>query len=275
MFKRKDGIKVKNLTSMNKIMPHLMDKRTDAEVYLKETFEITDLLNYLDKKNTGLKKEERYTLFIAIITTVFKIMKNRPYLNRFISGRTLYDRIELSAGFVIKKVFEDTSEEALYIYRAKNTDYIDTIRETIKKEVHNIRSEKVTSIDKIIDAITSGPRFLTMFIVKILKTLDFYGLVPSSITKDDPNHTSVFLTNLGSIKCNQVYHHLNNYGTNSFFISVGTIYEIDGKKYVDMGFTIDERIADGFYFAKSILLAKEILKNPKTLEDRIDTKLNE
>ncbi len=275
MFKRKDGTKVKDLTSMNKIMPHLMEKRTDAEVYLKETFEITDLLNYLEEKNVGLKKEEKYTLFIAIITTVFKIMKNRPYLNRFISGRTLYDRIELSAGFVIKKVFEDSSEEALYIYRAKNSDNIDSIRETIKKEIYNIRIKETTSIDKIINAITSGPRFLTMFVVKILKILDFYGLVPNSITKDDPNHTSVFLTNLGSIKCNQVYHHLNNYGTNSFFISVGTIYEIDGKKYVDMGFTIDERIADGFYFAKSILLAKEILKNPKTLEERIDAKINE
>lgn len=275
LFGRKDGVKVKNLDSIHKIMPHLMDKRCDAEVYMWETFEITEVLKYLEEKNKDLPKEEQYTLFMAIITAIFKTFYNRPYLNRFVAGKQLYDRKELTASFIIKKRFEDKSEEAVYIYKANETDNLDTITAHIENEVKSIRKTKKTATDKIIDIITSGPRFITSFVVRIIKILDFYGKVPESITKTDPNYTSVLLTNLGSINCNQAYHHLNNYGTNSLVVAVGTIYEEDKKKYVDIGFTADERIADGFYFAKSIQFAKKILQNPKSLEDNLNTKIKE
>ena len=40
---------------------------------------------------------------------------------------------------------------------------------------------------------------------------------------------------------------------------------------LDIGITIDERIADGFYFAKSLKLLEYIFENPDTLEDSADT----
>lgn len=62
-----------------------------------------------------------------------------------------------------------------------------------------------------------------MLFFQILKILDFYGKVPDELREDDPNFASVFLTNLGSIRCPSVYHHLNNYGTNSIMIAIGTL----------------------------------------------------
>ena len=79
---------------------------------------------------------------------------------------------------------------------------------------------------------------------------------------------------MGSIKTNSVYHHLNEYGTNSIVITIGTIREEKGKKLVDITSTIDERIADGFYFAKSIQLAEYIAKNPELLLEDFETKVN-
>ena len=35
---------------------------------------------------------------------------------------------------------------------------------------------------------------------------------------------------------------------------------------VDIGATLDERIADGFYFARSLKLIKHILANPELLD---------
>ncbi|MBR4173456.1 MAG: 2-oxo acid dehydrogenase subunit E2, partial [Clostridia bacterium] len=35
---------------------------------------------------------------------------------------------------------------------------------------------------------------------------------------------------------------------------------------VDLGFTVDERIADGYYFSKTIQLFKNILENPEVLD---------
>ena len=42
--------------------------------------------------------------------------------------------------------------------------------------------------------------------------------------------------------------------------------EIDGYDYVDLGLTIDERIADGYYYSKTIRLLKKLLENPELLE---------
>jgi pyruvate/2-oxoglutarate dehydrogenase complex dihydrolipoamide acyltransferase (E2) component len=45
------------------------------------------------------------------------------------------------------------------------------------------------------------------------------------------------------------------------------------RKIVEFGVNIDERIADGYYFAKSIKLLEYILNNPKLLEDNINEKI--
>ena len=92
-------------------------------------------------------------------------------------------------------------------------------------------------------------------------------------------YQSALLSNLGSINCDSIYHHLTDFGTNEALITFGRIKDepkvIDGKveirKMLDIGITIDERIADGFYFAKSLKLLEYIFENPKTLEDNADT----
>ena len=42
------------------------------------------------------------------------------------------------------------------------------------------------------------------------------------------------------------------------------------KMVNDIGLTIDERIADGFYYAKSVRLLKKLAENPELLELRAD-----
>ena len=58
-------------------------------------------------------------------------------------------------------------------------------------------------------------------------------------------------------------------------VAIGTLHkeEIlmeDGHKeirnVVDLGVTLDERIADGFYFARSLKLIKHIFAHPELLE---------
>ena len=80
---------------------------------------------------------------------------------------------------------------------------------------------------------------------------------------------------MGSIKIGAPYHHLNNYGTNSIMVTIGEVHkelipDKDGNLHLrdimEMGITIDERIGDGYYFAKSIKILKHLLQNPKLLE---------
>lgn len=98
--------------------------------------------------------------------------------------------------------------------------------------------------------------------------------------KGRPVHSSVFISNLGSIKMHASYHHLTNWGTNSLFAIIDEkhlhpFFNADGsyemREALRLGLTVDERIADGVYFAKSITLLKKLLSEPELLDLPIQT----
>lgn len=83
------------------------------------------------------------------------------------------------------------------------------------------------------------------------------------------------LSNLGSIKLKCGYHHLTNWGTCSLFCIIGEkavrpVFDEQGgatmKETLDLGLTIDERLADGYYYSKSVRLLKYLLEHPQELE---------
>ena len=150
------------------------------------------------------------------------------------------------------------------------------ISKAVINKVNTTRNENTNSMNDTLGFVTSFPRCIMNIIMGAFRIMDYFGIVPKSISDTDPNYTTVLLSNLGSIKCDCCYHHLNNYGTNSIVSTIGVIKEEKVrnkiKKYVEISFTLDERIADGFYFAKSIKLFKYILENPKLLEDELSKK---
>ncbi len=271
---RQDASRVRDVDGLHAIFPHLMNKRTDAEVYVNQEFDVTEALRYIEEKNQG-EEEYRATLFHCILMSIAKTVYLRPMLNRYISGRQYYQRHEITLGFVAKKRFEDHSEESLMVITAPEDWNLTEVTRRVVGKVHKARTESGAGINGAMDTLRHLPRFLLMFIVWLVKVLDFYGKVPAFLKEDDPNFASVFLTNLGSIRCPCVYHHLNNYGSNSIMVAIGTIRKeekimADGSRQirdvVDIGVTLDERIADGFYFARSLKIVQYLLSNPALLE---------
>ena len=125
------------------------------------------------------------------------------------------------------------------------------------------------------DFFNKMPRFLGKFLVWILTRLDIHGWIPASIIETDPYYCSAVLSNVGSIKLRSGYHHLTNWGTCSLFCLIGEkkkspFFADDGtismRETVDLGITIDERLADGYYYAKSIRLLRKLLESPELLE---------
>jgi len=277
---RRDGRLIKESRGLQGIMAHLMPKRTEAEVCLSDKFDVTELLKYLDKKNEEISKaggDYKITLFHCIVMGVTKMIMERPVLNRFIQGRKLYERFEISLSFVAKRRFTDSSEEALMVLVPKEEDTINEVAKKIVGDVKETRKSEVATggVDQLMTVLNKLPMPILALVVGFIKLLDFWGHNLKSITDGDPNYTTVLLSNLGSIKCPSVYHHLNNYGTNSIMITIGTIHKeelvmADGSKeirdVVDFSATIDERIGDGFYFARSLKLVKYIFANPDILE---------
>lgn len=279
---RKDGVKLKKIHSMHVIMPLIFPNRCDNEAFISERIDLTNINAYLEKKNAS-DPEYRYNLFQVIVAAVLKTMVLRPKMNRFIANNTMYMHKDVSASFTVKKVFSDDGAEALAQVRVKGTETLDDIHDEIFRQVSFCRSDKLDGGTESLNAVAAIPGFLMKIVGAGARFLDRHGWMPSSVTEGDPFYGSVYLSNLGSIKLGAGYHHLTNWGTCSVFCTIGAakkspFYDDDGtvhmKDSVDIGLTIDERIADGYYYSRTVQLLKKLLENPELLEHPLNEEVD-
>lgn len=279
---RKDGIKLRKIHSMHVIMPLIFPNRCDNEAFISDRIDLTAINAYLAKKNAD-NPEYAYNLFQVIVTAVLKTMTLRPKMNRFIANNTMYMHKELSASFTVKKIFTDDGAEALAQVRVNGTETIDDIHNEIFRQVSFCRSDKLDGGTESLNAVAAIPGFLKKIVGAGARFLDRHGWMPASVTEGDPFYGSVYLSNLGSIKLGAGYHHLANWGTCSVFCTIGEkkmrpFYNADGtmqiKECVDLGLTIDERIADGYYYSRTVKLLKHLLENPELLEKPLNEEVD-
>ena len=279
---RKDGVLLRDLDSMHFIVPLLYPNRCDNEAFISERIDLTNLNAYLAKKNAD---DPKYPLkmFYVIVAAAAKACRLRPKMNRFIANKNVYQRNELTAAFVVKKEFSDSGAEALAKLRFEPGDTMDSIWAKVVAQITAGRSEQVDSSTESMDMFNRMPRFLSKFIVWVITRLDIHGWVPASLIETDPYYCTIVLTNLGSIKLHAGYHHLTNWGTNSVFVVVGEkkkrpFFDEEGhfemRDSIDLGLTVDERIADGYYFSKTIRLVKKLLENPELLEQPLESEVD-
>ena len=275
--RRRDGVRIREIDGFHSIIPYVMPKRTEAEVSITEQFDVTDLVKYMVERNE--KEGTNLKIFHAICTAVARTIYHRPKLNVFISGRTYYQRKDITLSFVVKRTFDDESEESLMFLKVEPDMNFDSISKMIIGDVEEVRKmSDGNDLDKLMKLIGSMPRFVLEGFFGTLRFLEYHGMMPAALTADDPNYSTVLLANLGSIKAGAPYHHLSNYGTCSIMITIGTLhkeqkYMYDGtwqtRDVIDLTLTLDERIADGFYFAKSLRIAKYMLEHPECMNEPI------
>ena len=279
---RRDAKLLRDTDALHFIMGIIYPNRADNEAYIAERVNLEPIKAYLAKKNVeGIPF--KYTFFHVILTALVKTVTLRPKLNRFYANENYYQRNKITAGFVIKKEFSDGSEEAVALLEARPDATIDTIHEEIRRQVQATRNEqKMNTTDNSMDILNKLPRFLSKTAIRFIRFLDRHGWCPDFLIGDDPNYSSVFLSNLGSIRLRSGYHHLTNWGTSSLFCIIGEkkwtpLYDQNGlvemRETVDLGLTVDERIADGYYYSKSIRLFKYLLEHPELLEQPLNTEV--
>ena len=271
---RKDGELLRNLDSMHFIMPIIYPNRCDNEAYIAEKIDLTNVNEFLKQKNAE-KPVFKYTFFHIVVAALIKTITLRPKMNRFIANKNTYQRNEVSAAFVVKKEFSDNGGEALAFLHSREDSTLTSLHEQLYQQISECRSDHVDASTDAMDFFNKLPRFLSKFIVWLMTRLDVHGWVPQSLIATDPFYSSVVLSNVGSIKLKSGYHHLTNWGTCSLFCLIGEkslqpVFDENGnvtmKEMLELGITIDERLADGYYYAKSIRLFKHLLQNPELLE---------
>lgn len=271
---RIDGVRLKKISSMHAIMPLMYPNRCDNEAFISERIDLTAINAYLEKKNAE-NPEYAYNLFQIMVTAMLKAITLRPKMNRFIANQTMYQRNEVSAAFTVKKIFDDNGGEALAFIHSRGSDNINTVHDEIFRQVSFCRSGEKDPSTASMDVVQKLPVVLLKLVGVIVRFLDRHGWMPRSVIATDPYQSSVLLSNLGSIGLHAGYHHLTNWGTCSVFCMIGEIkkrpfYDEDGKAEmrpsIDLGLTIDERIADGYYYSRTVKLLRTLLENPELLE---------
>ena len=272
---RSDGRLIRKIDPFLRFFPFIMKGRNESSVYYTQKVDTTALLDYLAEKNKTAPN--KITVFHAVLAALVKTVCERPTLNRFIIGRRLYQRDTIDIAFIVKREFNDQSQEEVVRHTFDENDTIDSICARISGEVRKVRTAPETSRGAIhlLEGFLRMPRVLLMGFIKVLEVLDFYGILPASLIQADPMHTTGFVSNLGSIGADAPYHHLYEWGTTSFFAVMGVIHKdavvmadgtIQARDVMNIGFTLDERIGDGFYFARSIKRMNEMLEDPTQLE---------
>ena len=253
---RNDGFLVRNLDPMGKLIPFIM------------------------------------IIFAAIVRTYSQV----PELNRFIARSNIYARNEMKGSMVVMKGMQRDSERTTIMPRFEMDATLKEVSEEIQSLANPIdRTKKVAEdenrndFDKLELALSLIPNWLISLVFGLLKLLDRHGWIPKKITDLSPFHASFFLTNMGSIGMQPVYHHIYEFGTISIFGAIGskeTVHELDRngqlrrKTYLNMKFVVDERICDGFIYAlgfkhikSGISKPEQLMERPeKVVQDKIDRK---
>ena len=273
---RKDGRRLRTLPPMDQITSFFQVERTSCSNFFEESFEITHTERYIrQKRREGLTDFGiNHVLLAAYVRGVAKY----PQLNRFVSGQKVYSRGEdIQYCMVVKKEMRlDAPDTAIKVH-LHPSDTAEDVYHKLKAAVTSVKAtqELDSSLDSLMMSLNLLPSILLKFIVWLLKLLDYFGLLPKALLEISPFHGTLFFTSVGSLGIRPVYHHLYNFGNLPVFgafgmkrrvvesLEDGTIYQ---KKYVDMKFTLDERICDGFTYATFFKYYRRLVTHPELLD---------
>ena len=77
---RKDGVWLKDIPAMNRIMPTLLPNRADNEAHITVDIDLRPMNDYLEKLNKG-RTEDKYTFFHLVSAAIGKAFILRPKMN--------------------------------------------------------------------------------------------------------------------------------------------------------------------------------------------------
>ena len=268
----KEGRRIKTLCPMNYVAPFIMRTRQDSTNYYSDRFEVSKAEEFIrGKKQQGMSD---YNMMYLLLACYVRTVARHPELNRFIRGQRIYARNNIEITMTIKVSMAVNAPETVLkvIFPADAT--ADDVYRILHEKVEEARGGD-TEFDNVAKFFKHVPRVLMRGAMDLFYLLDYFGWMPRLLTGVSPFHASFAITSMGSLRIQPIFHHLYNFGNIPVFCSFGNGYvthvtDDDGnlvrKKYIDLRFSLDERIMDGYGYATSFHCLKYILSNPALLD---------
>ncbi len=272
---RPDGRRIRSMPAMSQVSPYIMVSRVGSMNFFADSFEITHIERYIrQKRREGLTN---FGITHVLLATYVRTLCKYPALNRFLAGQKVYSRgSDIQYCMTVKKDMTVESPDTVIKVHLTQTDTAEDVYHKFNAAVEEAKKQSEdSSFDNVAAALTLIPGVFLKFTVWLLKLLDYFGLLPKFLLEVSPFHGSLFFTSMGSLGIPPIYHHLYNFGNLPVFGAFGCKrraleLQEDGtlvqRKFVDVKFTMDERIADGFYYAAFFKAYKRLLRTPEMLD---------
>lgn len=272
LFRRPDGVLLRDVPPVRAIMPYLMRGRNESVVYHETYLDLTRTLPWLDAWNAARPAGPKATLFHLFLWGCAKALHERPGLNRFVSNGRIYQRRGVFLSFAAKKGFRDDTPLATIKLEFPKDEPFETCVARLAGGIREGRSDRLRPVDKETRFFTRFPGWLLRLAIGLARFLDRHNLLPYAMMRHDPFYASLFAANLGSVGIDNTFHHLYEYGTVSLFGVLGkvgprVVVGADGRPevrtQVQVRWAFDERINDGLYCAGSLRIAAEVVEDPE------------
>lgn len=271
---RYDAFRIRNADPFYTVIPHIMKNRTGSMVFFEEQVDITRLEQFTRRLRKETAMTDLSTLHVVMAAAV-RLFALHPGLNRYVSGRRLYARDQISLSIAVKSSMSEGGQDTTVKTVFGPTDSLEDVWKKLHDGVARVKaSEENNETYRTARILKRLPVFLLRFVVFALWRLDEIGLMPKMIHAVSPFHTSAFLVDIGSTGIDSIYHHLYDFGTCPIFISIGRKQNsikinrcgaVRPVKVINFRFVVDERICDGYYYAKAMCHLRRLLGNPEVL----------
>jgi hypothetical protein len=263
---------VRKVDTVFRVIPYFLRTRIDAQNFFEERVPIGHLETFIKEHKDEMPD---LSLMHIVIAALVRVISQRPSLNRFVVWNKIFARNHLNIALVVKRSLSDEGEETLIKTHFQLEDTLQDVVKKVDTELQN--NQKVgqkNGSDTTSRILGYLPDVLLRFVVFLFYWMDKVGILPKFIYRVSPWHSSIILTNIGSIGVESIYHHLYEFGTCSMFVAMGkksrnNVIDKDGdvlnQKSILLKFVLDERVCDGFYYAYSMRMLNKILADPSVL----------
>ena len=278
-WKRKGARLLKTLSPYDRILCHVMTKRSDAQVYFTENIDCAPIDRYIAEVEQ--EKGVRLSYLDVVNAALIRVYAKMPALNRFVMNGRVFANEDIKIAMAVKKSLRDDGDSTTIKVSYTGHEDAITVRDKFQTEIwKNKEAGSENSTDKLMETLMSLPNGILRVIVAILKWLDRINALPTFLIDMLPFHSSVFVTYLKSIGIRSIYHHIYDFGTIGMFVCIGKeqyIPVVDKKtmdikpaKVLELKVVADERICDGLYHARAMRLFKKILEHPQQLSEPLE-----
>ncbi len=145
-----------------------------------------------------------------------------PNVNRFIAGGRLYQRKGIWISYSAKQRMQKGAPLIVLKREFDPDESFAAMVAAMEEQLHTAKfSGGKNTVDGELKLVLMLPGFLRRLVFAAYPLLEAYGMFPKSFIDNDPLYASMFLTDLGSLGLDPVFHHLYEYGNVGTFGVLG------------------------------------------------------